>query len=103
MCSSRRITSRRSTAASSSSRKALFYARVALGAADEAGANDWKPEVLIELGNLSVAEGYGTFVEFYYPGCGTMIENELLPEGYPPTYDIEPDLDALRAKYSEEK
>jgi acetophenone carboxylase len=53
--------------------------------------------------NLSVAEGYGTFVEFYCPGCGTMIENELLPEGYPPTYDIEPDLDALRAKYAEGK
>lgn len=48
--------------------------------------------------NLSVAEGYGVFVEFYCPGCGTMVENELLPEGYPPTHDIELDLRALKAK-----
>ena len=47
---------------------------------------------------LSVAEGYGIFVEFYCPECGTMVENELLPEGYPPTHDIELDLDALRTK-----
>ena len=48
--------------------------------------------------SLSVADGYGLFVEFYCPGCGTMIENELLPEGYPPTYDIELDVDALKRK-----
>jgi acetone carboxylase gamma subunit len=48
--------------------------------------------------NLSVADGYGLFIEFYCPGCGTMVENELLPEGYPPTYDIEPDVDALKRK-----
>ena len=48
--------------------------------------------------SLSVAEGYGLFVEFYCPGCGTMIENELLPEGYPPTHDIELDVDALKRK-----
>lgn len=53
--------------------------------------------------NLSVADGYGVFIEFYCPGCGTMIENELLPEGHPPAHDIELDLEALRAKYSEEK
>jgi acetophenone carboxylase len=47
---------------------------------------------------LTVAPGFGVFVEFYCPGCGTMIENELLPEGYPPTHDIELDIDALKAK-----
>ena len=47
--------------------------------------------------NLTVAEGYGVFVEYYCPGCGTMVENELLPAGYPPTYDIELDIDALKA------
>ena len=52
--------------------------------------------------NLSVSEGYGVFVEFYCPGCGTMVENELLPEGYPPTYDIELDLDALKARQAVE-
>lgn len=34
-------------------------------------------------------------VEFYCPGCGTLIEAELLPPGHPITYDIELDLDAL--------
>ena len=48
---------------------------------------------------LTVAEGYGLFVEFYCPGCGTMFENELLPEGYPPTHDLELDLEALKAKH----
>ncbi len=52
---------------------------------------------------LTTAEGYGLFVEFYCPGCGTMVENELLPEGYPPTYDIELDLDALKAKHMEDR
>jgi acetophenone carboxylase len=47
---------------------------------------------------LSVAKGYGVFVEFYCPGCGTMVENELLPEGFPPTWDIQLDLDALKAR-----
>lgn len=50
--------------------------------------------------NLSVAEGYGVLVEFYCPGCGTMVENELLPEGYPPTRDLELDIDALKAKHA---
>lgn len=52
--------------------------------------------------NLSVAEGYGKFVEFYCGGCGVMVENELLPEGYPPTHDIELDVDALRRKVAED-
>jgi acetophenone carboxylase len=48
---------------------------------------------------LTTADGYGVFVEFYCPGCGTMVENELLPPGYPPTHDIELDLDALKARH----
>ncbi len=35
-------------------------------------------------------------VEFYCPGCGTMLETEALPPGHPPTHDIELDLDSLR-------
>lgn len=50
--------------------------------------------------NLTTKPGYGVFVEFYCPGCGVMFENELLPDGYPPTRDIELDLDALRARHS---
>jgi acetone carboxylase gamma subunit len=51
---------------------------------------------------LTTADGYGVFVEFYCPGCGTMVENELLPPGYPPTHDIELDLDALKARHQAE-
>lgn len=38
-------------------------------------------------------------VEFYCPGCGTMIENELLPPGHPITWGIQLDIDKLKAKY----
>lgn len=38
-------------------------------------------------------------VEFYCPNCGTMLENEYLPPGHPITHDLEPDLDALRARF----
>jgi acetophenone carboxylase len=37
-------------------------------------------------------------VEFYCPGCGTLIETEVLPPGHPPTHDIELDLGRLRQR-----
>ena len=37
-------------------------------------------------------------VEFYCPGCGTLVETEALPPGHPPTHDIELDLDSLRQR-----
>jgi acetone carboxylase, gamma subunit len=37
-------------------------------------------------------------VEFYCPGCGTMVENEFLPPGHPITYDIELDIDSLKKR-----
>jgi acetone carboxylase gamma subunit len=37
-------------------------------------------------------------VEFYCPGCGTQVETEYLPPGHPITYDIEIDLDRLKAR-----
>ncbi|TDA70033.1 MAG: acetophenone carboxylase [Clostridia bacterium] len=40
------------------------------------------------------------YLEFYCPGCGTMIEVEALPPGHPTTYDIELDVDALKRKCS---
>lgn len=52
---------------------------------------------------LTVAPGFGVFVEFYCPGCGTLVETELLPDGYPPTHDIELDLDVLIAKVKAER
>ncbi|WP_180900617.1 acetone carboxylase subunit gamma [Martelella soudanensis] len=39
-------------------------------------------------------------VEFYCPGCGTVLENEYLPPGHPITHDIELDIDALKARRS---
>lgn len=43
--------------------------------------------------------GLCAFVEFYCPGCGVMIDNELLLLGHPITYDTELDLEKLRSKY----
>ncbi len=37
-------------------------------------------------------------VEFYCPGCATMLEVEYLPPGHPITFDIELDIDALKKK-----
>ncbi len=41
-------------------------------------------------------------VEFYCPGCGIMIENELLPLGHPITQDLDQDLDQLKRKHLSE-
>jgi acetophenone carboxylase len=38
-------------------------------------------------------------VEFYCPGCGTMLEVEYLPPGHPITHDIEIDIDAIKKKH----
>ena len=55
----------------------------------------------------SLIEGEFTFapdpawiriVEFYCPKCGTQIETEYLPPGHPLTYDIEIDVDSLKAR-----
>jgi len=44
---------------------------------------------------------YCRLIEFYCPGCGSMVENEYLPPGHPLTQDIELDIDALRARYEQ--
>lgn len=38
-------------------------------------------------------------VEFYCPGCATLIEVEVLPPGHPVTWDIKPDLAQLKARF----
>jgi acetone carboxylase gamma subunit len=38
-------------------------------------------------------------VEFYCPGCGTMIENEYLPPGLPLTHDLDLDIDSLKERH----
>ena len=37
-------------------------------------------------------------VEFYCPGCGVQVDTEYLPPGHPITWDIEIDIDSLKAK-----
>ncbi len=39
-------------------------------------------------------------VEFYCPGCGTQVEVEYLTPGHPPLYDMEFDIDALKAQWA---
>lgn len=63
----------------------------------------YPPVLPAEEFHLGISDGYGIFVEFYCPGCGVMIENELLPEGHPVTQDFELDLDALKAKQQQEE
>jgi len=36
-------------------------------------------------------------IEFYCPGCLTLVETEYLPPGHPITHDIEIDIDSLKA------
>ena len=43
---------------------------------------------------------YCRILEFYCPGCGTMVENEYLPPGHPIIEDIILDMDKLKAKYT---
>jgi acetone carboxylase gamma subunit len=42
-------------------------------------------------------------LEFYCPGCGTLIEAEYLPPGHPPVNDMEFDLDALKKQWKGRK
>lgn len=58
----------------------------------------YPPEVEGEGYSFSPSSSLCRFVEFYCPGCGTLIETEVLPPGHPPTHDIELDLDSLRAR-----
>jgi acetophenone carboxylase len=37
-------------------------------------------------------------VEFYCPQCGTQVDTEYLPPGHPITWDIEIDLNSLKAR-----
>jgi acetone carboxylase gamma subunit len=39
-------------------------------------------------------------LEYYCPQCGTMVETEYTIPGHPPLYDMEVDLDALKAQWS---
>lgn len=57
------------------------------------------PPLVDEEYSFSPSGDWVAIVEFYCPGCGVMVENEMLPLGHPITYDLELDIDALREKY----
>jgi len=48
--------------------------------------------------NFSFDPKWIRIVEFYCPGCGTMVENEYLPPGHPLTWDIELDVEDLKRR-----
>lgn len=39
-------------------------------------------------------------LEYYCPGCGTMVETEYTVPGHPPVRDFELDIDALKAQWA---
>jgi hypothetical protein len=49
--------------------------------------------------NFSFDPDWMRIVEFYCPGCAVMVENEYLPPGHPLTWDIQLDIDKLKAKH----
>jgi acetone carboxylase gamma subunit len=53
--------------------------------------------------NFSFHPDWIRIIEFYCPQCATMIENEYLPLGHPLTWDIEIDIDALKAKFEKDR
>ena len=61
-----------------------------------------RPEIEEEY-NFAPDPDWCRIVEFYCPGCGTMLENEYLPPGHPITHDIEPDVEQLRRRAAEEE
>lgn len=42
-------------------------------------------------------------LEYYCPGCGTLMEAEYLPPGHPPVNDMEFDMDALKKQWTGRK
>lgn len=44
---------------------------------------------------------FTALLEYYCPGCGTLVETEYTVPGHPPTRDIELDIDSLKAKAAE--
>ena len=59
---------------------------------------DVHPPIVEGNYNFAPDPDWCRIVEFYCPGCATLIETEYLPPGHPLTHDIELDIDALKAK-----
>jgi len=59
------------------------------------------PPVTEEKFDFTANKDWGRIVEFYCPGCGVLMDVENLPPGHPITWDIEPNIDKLKAKLKE--
>jgi acetone carboxylase, gamma subunit len=57
----------------------------------------WRP-LVEEKHSFSYHPGWARLVEFYCPGCATILEVEMLPPGHPITHDVELDLEALKKR-----
>ena len=62
----------------------------------------WQPYIE-EAYTFSYKADWMQLVEFYCPGCGTMIEVEVLPPGHPLSHDVELDLESLRQRVVREE
>ena len=51
--------------------------------------------------NFSFDPDWVRLIEFYCPGCATLVETEYLPPGHPLTWDVELDVEAFIAKSAE--
>ena len=49
--------------------------------------------------NFSCDPRWMQIIEYYCPGCATLVETEYLPPGHPITWDIQIDIAALRRKH----
>lgn len=56
------------------------------------------PKVIDGPYNFSPDGDWIRLLEFYCPGCSKQVETEYLPPGHPVTYDIELDIDSLKAR-----
>jgi len=62
----------------------------------------WRPLIEEEY-NFSYDPEWMRLVEYYCPGCGTLIELDVLPPGHPIPHDIELDLAQLAKKPAAEE
>ena len=46
---------------------------------------------------------WARLLEYFCPGCGTLVETELLPPGHPPTHDIHVEVDVLKERVEGEQ
>jgi acetophenone carboxylase len=69
---------------------------------DRPGSEVYGPPIEIAQGqfvNYAPDPRFQRILEFYCPGCGTMVEVQYLPPGHPVPIDIALDIDKMKEKY----